>query len=71
MIYWNGPYISQDPEDRKKEGSLRQSEILYPDMYQINRSLAGIVCRNTEESTTLLNLLKNRSNCFVGNDCDQ
>lgn len=32
MIYRNGPYISQDSENRKREGSLRQSEILYPDM---------------------------------------
>ena len=62
MIYKNGPYISQDPENRKKETSLRQSEILYPDMYQIDRSLAGIVCRNAEEKTTLLNLLKDKSN---------
>ena len=61
MIYRNGPYISQDPDGRKREGSLRQSEILYPDMYQINGSLAGIVCRNVEERTTLLNLLKDKS----------
>lgn len=62
MIYRNGPYISQDAENRKREGSLRHSEILYPVMYQINQSLAGIVCRNAEEKTTLLNLLKERSN---------
>lgn len=61
MVYRNGPYISQDPDGRKREGSLRQSEILYPDMYQINGSLAGIVCRNVEERTTLLNLLKDKS----------
>ena len=62
MIYRNGPYISQDSENRKREGSLRQSEILYPDMFQINGFLAGIVCRNAEERTTLLNLLKDKSN---------
>ena len=62
MVYRNGPYISQDPKKKKREGSLRQSEILYPDMYRIDRSLAGIVCRNAEERTTLLNLLKEKSN---------
>lgn len=62
MIYSNGPYISQDSDGKKREGSLRQSEILYPDMYQISGSLAGIVCRNAEEKTTLLNFLKDKSN---------
>ena len=61
MIYRNGPNISQNPEERKRENSLRQSEILYPDMYQIEQSLAGIVCRNAEEKTTFLNLLRDRS----------
>ncbi len=62
MIYKNGPYISQDPESKKKEGSLRQSEILYPEMYKINGALAGIVCRNEEERTTFLNLLRDKNN---------
>lgn len=62
MIYRNGPYLSQDHEEKKREGSYRQSEILYPEMYPIRQSLAGIVCRNSEEKMTLLNLLKERSN---------
>lgn len=61
MIYRNGPFLSEDV-DRKRERSLRQSEIVYPDRYQIEQSLAGIVCRNAEEKTTFLNLLKDRSN---------
>ena len=61
MIYRNGPFLSEDV-DRKRERSLRQSEIVYPDRYQIEHSLAGIVCRNAEEKTTFLNLLKDRSN---------
>ena len=62
MIYRNGPYQSQNPVDKKREGSLRQSEILYPDRYPIENSLAGIVCRNAEEKTTFLNLIKDKSN---------
>ena len=62
MIYRNGPYFAQDEEGKKKETSLRHSEILYPGMYQIHSSLAGIVCRNEEERMTLLNLLRDRSN---------
>ena len=62
MIYGKGPFLSQEAEDKKREKSLRQSEILYPDRYQIENSLAGIVCRNAEERTTLLNLLKDKSN---------
>ena len=58
MIYRNGPYLTQD---KKREGSYRQSEILYPDKYSINKSIAGIVCRNAEEKFTLLNLLKDKS----------
>jgi hypothetical protein len=61
MIYRNGPFIAQDIEGRKREGSLRQSEILYPDKYLIDQSLAGIVCRNAEERTAFLNLLKDES----------
>ena len=61
MIYRNGPYISQDAEERKQEISFRHAEILYPGMYQINQSLAGVVCRNSWERMTLLNLLKDKS----------
>lgn len=61
MIYRNAPYLSQGSEEKKKEGDYRQAEILYPDQYPINQSLAGIVCRNFEEKTTLLNLLREKS----------
>ena len=62
LIYRTGPYISRDAEGKKQEGSYRQAEILYPDMYRIDQSLAGIVCRNAAERITLLNLLKEKSN---------
>lgn len=61
MIYKYGPYIYQNPGDKKREGSIRQSEILYPDCYRIDRGFIGIICRNAVERTTLLNLLMNRS----------
>lgn len=61
-IYSNVPYTSKEHEEKKREGSLRHSEILYPDYYDIEKSLAGIVCRNNVEMQTLLNLLRDKSN---------
>lgn len=58
MIYNNGPISSQNEDEKKREKSLRHSEILYPDAYPIRNSLAGVFCRNSEEKMTLLNLLK-------------
>lgn len=69
MIYRNGPYLSQDADGKKREGSYRQAEILFPDMYPIKKSLAGIVCRNDEEKLTLLNLLRDHSNKLFSTWC--
>ena len=45
----------------KEDVPYRHVEIMYPDYYEVERSLTGIACRNDIEKSTLLNLLKDQN----------
>ena len=54
-IYSKG--YSEDPETRK----YRHAELVYPDAFAIENCIQFILCRNSIEKTTLLNLLKEKN----------
>lgn len=58
----NFDYIYDNSSDRWTETkSYRHAEILIPDFFDIDERITGILCRNSIEQTTLLNLLREKA----------